>query len=1144
MAWIETKTGLTGEARQKIAAQLWEASQTGGRAAVLITGVSGVGKSDRLVRPLIDRSCEQGRTALRIIVPQSPLSIDAELCALLINELRDMGQDDLAQACEKLVGFSSVAKTVLRQGALIVIDEFQRLLEPISTLPIPAWATSFSKLATRPVDGGCLWLVSNREVAPEWTEPFYTVNLPPPNNDSDQIAIILDALGSEDADARFPSARRVEIARRLGANPRALRFLGILLRTHALEDLMGPAQPTPEEPPDQALVSKLEQQMVARAAEGLPARSLELLKLLTVLPDPASLSLVEAIAAMPRAETLQHAAALQSRYLLDARGSRYAVHPVAREVIGPQLRSDDQNWKKANQRAGQWHADALKVSVNRSPRDADLTLGLSGVRYHFLNVDARIELATALQHVRAHIKTRFGWNAANPTSNTERDSAIALLSVFLESPGDACIEFTYAKMLFERDLPGDLERALPHAQRATVGQDFAHPWVLWIKLVGEVEGLKAAVAAAQHSATAVLPTKNLHSVYQFLGACLDHLGQPEDAITAVLDGAERSSGSEERLVQQAIAFAAPLPDSRLLEQVRDWIKARESKYRPQLAVAEVILLEQQGCWREAAALAAQLRASIPNYLHLCLHEAISELGADNPDGALSALNRFPIPIREVLRDGAQWLLSLIAVQRSDAVQAARHLGIYLGHSQTPNTLTALKSALLREWDMRVSTIGEGNPALMAPVLPSAVTGLKTDVRRPQFGPPVLPQHSSAHSDIAGVSPRLSVLAIATEWQSGRGGLSTLNRNLCLAFARHGATVICVVEPGSGTAHEEGGVQVVVARNTPGMDPHDALGRLPELPADFTPDLIIGHGRVTGPAAKVLAEDHFHSARRLHFVHMAPDEIEWLKPGRQDDAAMRAEERTRTEVDLARGASQVVTIGPRLHGRYLRDLQAEGLSHPLRLDPGFDSDSPQDRHPPDGRPWAVLTMGRMEDAELKGLDIAARAMGRVAADKRVSEALELIVRGVPEGSGEATREKVRDWASTPSLSVLVRPYTIEAARLDADLRRSCLVLMPSRTEGFGLVGLEAILAGTPVLVSEKSGLGELLQEALTKEAAVRHVVPVTGDVDIDTDVWSRAVEAILLDREAAFRRAIELRTNLAKQRTWTVAISALVAELER
>jgi len=80
-----------------------------------------------------------------------------------------------------------------------------------------------------------------------------------------------------------------------------------------------------------------------------------------------------------------------------------------------------------------------------------------------------------------------------------------------------------------------------------------------------------------------------------------------------------------------------------------------------------------------------------------------------------------------------------------------------------------------------------------------------------------------------------------------------------------------------------------------------------------------------------------------------------------------------------------------------------------------------------------------------------------------------------------------------------------------------VLMPSRTEGFGLVGLEAILAGTPVLVSEQSGLGELLREVLTREAAARHIVRVTGDVKVDAEAWSRAAEGILLDREAAFRR---------------------------
>ena len=37
----------------------------------------------------------------------------------------------------------------------------------------------------------------------------------------------------------------------------------------------------------------------------------------------------------------------------------------------------------------------------------------------------------------------------------------------------------------------------------------------------------------------------------------------------------------------------------------------------------------------------------------------------------------------------------------------------------------------------------------------------------------------------------------------------------------------------------------------------------------------------------------------------------------------------------------------------------------------------------------------------------------------------------------------------------------------------LVLMPSRTEGFGLTGLESLSAGLPVLVSKNSGFGEAL-----------------------------------------------------------------------
>ncbi len=103
-------------------------------------------------------------------------------------------------------------------------------------------------------------------------------------------------------------------------------------------------------------------------------------------------------------------------------------------------------------------------------------------------------------------------------------------------------------------------------------------------------------------------------------------------------------------------------------------------------------------------------------------------------------------------------------------------------------------------------------------------------------------------------------------------------------------------------------------------------------------------------------------------------------------------------------------------------------------------------------------------------------------------------------------------------------------------------MPSRTEGFGLVGLEAIVAGTPALVSGNSGLGELLCEILEAEQVNRVVVAMSGDNERDGDQWGRAVEALLRDREAAFRRAAEMRALLAAQKTWADAVTGLLAAL--
>jgi glycosyltransferase involved in cell wall biosynthesis len=207
----------------------------------------------------------------------------------------------------------------------------------------------------------------------------------------------------------------------------------------------------------------------------------------------------------------------------------------------------------------------------------------------------------------------------------------------------------------------------------------------------------------------------------------------------------------------------------------------------------------------------------------------------------------------------------------------------------------------------------------------------------------------------------------------------------------------------------------------------------------------------------------------------------------------------------------------------------------RLDPGFHAVQRPSGLPPEIH---CLLLGRAEDATLKGLDIAARALGSVAKRNRLTAPPRLIVRGAPSGTGKDLRKSLVDFAKF-HLDIEVRPYSPDVERLQRDILASSLVLMPSRSEGFGLVGLEAIAAGTPVLVSDQSGLSVLLRERLGKLAEPA-IVATHSDLDQAAPEWERAVESVLLDRRAAFARAATLRQELAIGLTWAEAIRRLEA----
>ncbi|MEU3143351.1 MULTISPECIES: TIR domain-containing protein [unclassified Streptomyces] len=400
---------------------------------------------------------------------------------------------------------------------------------------------------------------------------------------------------------------------------------------------------------------------------------------------------------------------------------------------------------------------------------------------------------------------------------------------------------------------------------------------------------------------------------------------------------------------------------------------------------------------------------------------------------------------------------------------------------------------------------------------------------------------------------LRVLAVATEWASRLGGLSTFNRCLCRALAAAGAQVYCLV-PRAGREEEADakrhGVHLVEAQVPPVWTGDLSLLRRPEkLPV--VPDVILGHGRVTGPAAQLLRDQHYGDAQLVHIIHMLPYEIEFLKEDRADDPAQRADERTEVELALAGSADHAAVVGPFLHNKFARHFpgQEPFSTTLLCVHPGFDAGAgtrsgawaAEPRPVPAGDP-AVLVFGRAEDVRLKGLDLAAQALGRFVRRTCADRKLDFVVRGLAPGqSGAELREHIDRHAGSGNLTVHIKPYRTDSRVLASDLTSASLVLLPSRSEGFGLSAAEAIAAGTPVLVSDASGIGLLLRETLGREEAAHHVVETRGG-EQDAERWSQAVERVLGDRRAAFHRAARLREQLAESHTWQAAAASLLGPL--
>jgi D-inositol-3-phosphate glycosyltransferase len=245
------------------------------------------------------------------------------------------------------------------------------------------------------------------------------------------------------------------------------------------------------------------------------------------------------------------------------------------------------------------------------------------------------------------------------------------------------------------------------------------------------------------------------------------------------------------------------------------------------------------------------------------------------------------------------------------------------------------------------------------------------------------------------------------------------------------------------------------------------------------DILHSHYWLSGEAALPLRErwgtpilQMFHTLGRMkNRVAQTPDERE-------------SPVRIRTEDRLVKQADDLIAATPaeRVQLLWLYDADLQKIAV---IPPGVD---PERFHPIPPRE-ARLAIGVPEDTQmllfvgrieaLKGIDTLLRAIAILKEQLMCSlEGICLsIIGGDPDGSPEMARLKtLREELGIDELVTFLGAKDQDT--LQYYYSAATVVIVPSHYESFGMVALEAMACGTPVIASEVGGLAYLIQDGVT------------------------------------------------------------------
>ncbi|XP_078692922.1 uncharacterized protein LOC144922755 isoform X2 [Branchiostoma floridae x Branchiostoma belcheri] len=385
----------------------------------------------------------------------------------------------------------------------------------------------------------------------------------------------------------------------------------------------------------------------------------------------------------------------------------------------------------------------------------------------------------------------------------------------------------------------------------------------------------------------------------------------------------------------------------------------------------------------------------------------------------------------------------------------------------------------------------------------------------------------------------AVLLVHTEYGKDKVGSSFLHRQVVETIREREpdipvfSTVLHATEKDKQDAQEDG-VELILPKLEPGdkrTDPtpdwltFDHRSKYPDLPTKVRS--IVGHADVTSRAAINIKDGRCPEAKVVLIYNDTSEDTQ----GNEKVATVN-----NSALQNAQEADVVFSVGNKVFDHFENQFRAtdkqpkhfEFLPRPSKR---FEHTKASYK---DTKTMTVLSIGRVKSVHnLKGHDLVTKALDTAAGKRN----MECHIRGINEEDFQASdKDILQTHFKTTHLKRTLHPYGT-LTDLHNDMLKAHLGLIPSEEEPFELAGLDAIAAGIPVLVSDKSGLADFMTK-ISPEFCYS-VVNIEGNEEDKVKQWAKRIEQSLSNCETEFERAARCRDKLLSAKYWEESHQQLI-----